>query len=135
MEKKSQKTVQRTAILNYLKNSKSHPSIKDIYRHVSEQLSTISIVTVYNTMDLLKKEGLVFELPMLHGEGRRFDPNPSLHDHLICDTCGAIIDIDAGHSVLSAEKQQHGFDIKKICINVYGVCPRCKSGEDDTALN
>lgn len=137
MEKKPQKTAQRTAILNYLKNNKSHPSIKDIYKHISEQLSTISLTTVYNTMDLLKKEGLVFELPMIHGEGRRFDSNPILHDHLICSTCSTIVDIEVtvDHSLLLTEKQEHGFDIKKIYINVYGICPVCKNTYSKPVLN
>lgn len=134
MEKKPQRTAQRLAILDYIKDSKSHPSVKDIYRHVSKQLSTISMTTVYNTMELLKKEGLVFELPMLHGEGRRFDSNPDFHDHLVCNSCGTIIDIDVDvdHSLLLTEKQQQGFDIRDISINVYGVCSQCKNKESET---
>jgi Fe2+ or Zn2+ uptake regulation protein len=135
MEKKPQKTAQRTAILNYLKDNKSHPSIKDIYQHVSKQLSTISLTTVYNTMDLLKKEGVVLELPVINGDGRRFDSNPIPHDHLICSTCDTVfdIDVDVDHSLLLTEKQQRGFDIGRICINVYGVCSQCK--EMDNKLN
>jgi len=134
MEKKPQRTAQRLAILDYIKDSKSHPSVKDIYRHVSKQLSTISMTTVYNTMELLKKEGLVSELPMLHGEGRRFDSNPDFHDHLVCNSCGTIIDIDVDvdHSLLLTEKQQQGFDIRDISINVYGVCSQCKNKESET---
>jgi Fur family transcriptional regulator, peroxide stress response regulator len=122
------KTAQREAILNYLKDNKSHPSITDIYNHVSKQLSTISMTTVYNTMDLLKKERLVFELPMIHGEGRRFDSNPVLHDHLICDTCNKIfdIDVDIDHSLLISEEQRRGFDITETCINIYGTCLKCQ---------
>jgi Fur family transcriptional regulator, peroxide stress response regulator len=137
MEKKPQRTAQRIAIYNYIKDNKSHPSIKDIYLHVSEKLSNISLTTVYNTMELLKQRGHVVELPVvIHGEGRRFDSTVTPHDHLICTSCGAVldIDIDVDHSLLLSKKQQHGFDIKKISINVYGVCSPCKD-KDSKTLN
>jgi Fur family transcriptional regulator, peroxide stress response regulator len=137
MEKQPQRTAQRLAIYNYVKDNKSHPSVKDIYQHVSEKLSNISITTVYNTMELLKKRGHVVELPvMIHGEGRRFDSNLTPHDHLICTSCGAVFDIeiDDDHSLLFNEKQQQGFDIKEISINVYGMCSKCKN-KDSKTLN
>jgi Fur family peroxide stress response transcriptional regulator len=129
MMKKAHKTAQRAAIMEYLKNNKSHPTIHDIYDAASRQLSTISMTTVYNTMDLLKKEGFVHELPMRSGEGRRFDSNPNPHDHLICSICGTVFDIavDVDHSLLLTEEQQRGFDINEISINVYGTCPGCKN--------
>jgi Fur family peroxide stress response transcriptional regulator len=132
MEKKHHNTAQRIAILEYLKDNKSHPSIMDIYNHVSKQLSTISITTVYNIMDMLVKEGIVFELPVLHGEGRRYDATQISHDHLICDDCGRIIDINVGldHSVLLNEEQRHGFDINGIYSRIYGMCPECKSKKE-----
>ena len=129
MMKKYHKTAQRSAIMEYLKNNKHHPNITDIYKNVSKKLSTISLTTVYNTMDLLKKEGFVHELPMRNVEGRRFDSNSTPHDHLICSICGAVFDIEinADHSLLLTEKQQQGFEINEICINCYGVCPNCKN--------
>lgn len=132
-EKKPQRTAQRLAILDYLKDNKSHPSVKDIYEHVSEKLSNISMTTVYNTLELLKLQGKVLELPItIHGEGKRFDSNVKPHDHIICTDCGRVVDIelDINHSLLVNEKQRHGFDIKLISINVYGVCPECKSKEN-----
>jgi len=131
MEKKPHKTAQRAAILEYLKDSKSHPSILDIYQHVSKRLSTISIGTIYNTMDLLKKEGLVLEIPVLHGEGRRYDSNPNPHDHLLCSVCGAIFDINLNidHSMLLTEEKRKGFEITGMFTSIYGKCPQCKNKE------
>ena len=128
MEKKPQKTAQRLAILDFIKDSQSHPSIKEIHEHVSRKLSSISLTTVYNTMELLKKEGVVSELPMLGGEGRRFDSNTAVHDHLICKSCGSVhnIDVDIDRSLFISEGRKKDFAIKKICINVYGICPECK---------
>lgn len=135
MEKKPQRTSQRLAIFDYIKDNKSHPSIKDIYKHVSEKLYSISITTVYSTMELLKQRGHVVELPVaIHGEGKRFDSNVKPHDHLICSSCGAVFDIeiDVDHSSLLTKKQQQSFDIKGISINVYGMCSKCKDKDSKT---
>jgi Fur family transcriptional regulator, peroxide stress response regulator len=136
-EKKPQRTAQRLAILDFLKDNKSHPSVKDIYEHVSEKLSNISMTTVYNTLELLKLQGQVLELPItIHGEGKRFDSNVTPHDHIICTSCNRVVDIELNinHALLLTEKQQCGFDIKKISINVYGLCPECKSKEKGSEL-
>lgn len=130
MEKKPQRTAQRIAIYDYVKDNKSHPSVKEIYQNVSEKLSNISITTIYNTMDLLMKRGHVVELPVvIHGEGRRFDSNVKPHDHLICNSCGKVVDIEVNvdHSLLLDEKQQQGFHIEEVSINIFGVCPECKN--------
>ncbi len=129
------KTAQRTAILSYLKDNKSHPTVIDIHKEVSKKLSTISIATVYNTMDKLKKKGLVTELPVHSGDGRRFDSNPHPHDHLICTDCGAVVDIVIGidHSELLTEEQKRGFDIMGIFTCFYGLCPGCKKMESKPA--
>lgn len=85
------------------------------------------MTTVYNTVDLLKKNGLIHELPAFNGEGIRFDSNLTPHDHLICSVCGKIVDIIVDHSILPTEKQKDGFDIKETRIQFNGLCPNCKN--------
>jgi Fe2+ or Zn2+ uptake regulation protein len=123
------KTAQRAAILEYLKNNRHHPNAVDIYEYVSKKLSTISRTTVYNTIDLLEKEGLIYEVAMRHHEGRRFDSNLTPHDHLICNICGTVVDTEVtiDHSSLLTKKQKQGFDIREARIRFYGVCPNCKN--------
>ena len=45
------KTAHRAAILEYFKDNKSHPNVEEIYEYVSKKLSTISMTTIYNTID------------------------------------------------------------------------------------
>ena len=131
MEKHRHNTAQHAAIVKYLKKNKHHPNIIDIYKNVSKKLSTISMTTVYNTIDILKKEGLIQELFVSHHGGIRFDFNPEPHHHIICSICGNIVDVefDVNHSLLLTEIQKHGFEINKTCINFYGVCSNCKNNE------
>jgi Fur family transcriptional regulator, peroxide stress response regulator len=137
MKKHYHKTAQRTAILEYLNNNKHHPNVIDIYKNVSKKLSTISMTTVYNTIDLLKKEGLIQELAVSNHEGRRFDSNLTPHDHLICNICGTVIDIEINIdlSSLLTEKQKQGFDIGEIRMRFYGVCAHCKNIDNKFTIN
>ena len=137
MKKNYHKTAQRTAILEYLKNNRHHPNIIDIYKNVSKKLSTISMTTVYNTIDLLKREGLIQELAVRHNEGMRFDSNLAPHDHLICRICGTVIDIELNidHSSLLTEKQKNGFDIRETRIRFYGECFKCKKIDNKSDIN
>lgn len=132
--KKPQRTEQRLAILNYLKDNRSHPSVKDIYESVSKKLPSVSLATVYNTMEMLKKGGLVSEIPVMNGEARKFDSNTVPHDHLICSSCGTVtdIDLDLNHGLLLPEKQQKRFYIRDICVTIYGSCSKCHNqGQQD----
>jgi len=128
--KKQQKTAQRAAIISFLESTKSHPAILDIYHAVSKKLSTISITTIYNTMNLLKQEGIVRELPAVRGQGVRFDSDTAPHHHLVCNVCNSFINIDLkdiDHSVLLPEEQRQGFDVQKVSVKIYGVCAECRN--------
>ena len=48
-------TPQRLAILNYLEGNKEHPSAEDVYKAVSRKFPTMSLATVYNTLESLKR--------------------------------------------------------------------------------
>ena len=135
MEKHHHKTAQRAAILEYIKDNKHHPNIIDIYKNVTKKLSTISMTTVYNTIDLLKKDGLIQVLAVRNHEGIRVDSNPNPHDHLICSICGNIVEVDIDHSLLLTEKQKEGFDIRERSIIFYGVCPNCKNIDSKSNIN
>jgi len=129
MKKNHHKTAQRVAILKYLNSNKHHPNIIDIYNNVSKKISTISKTTVYNTIDLLIKEGLIHEVAVRNHEGRRFESNRAPHDHLICNICVSVVDVkvDVDQSSLLTEKLQQGFEINEIYIDFYGVCRNCKN--------
>ncbi len=129
MDKKSHKTAQRAAILEYLRGNTDHPSAAHIYEAVSRQLSAISLTTVYNTLMHLERKGLVQEVPSCGSAGKRFDPNAAPHDHLICRSCNAIFNLDPSLRPPIGAEHLHGFDPKDIVITVYGLCPDCSGTE------
>lgn len=118
-------TPQRMAILEYLKDNKSHPSALDVFKFVSEKFPTISFATVYNTLEMLRKKGMLREINV-DPERKRFDPNTSLHHHLVCTECGRIIDFDYEHELKSSKIEDLGFEPESFELYVYGKCKSCK---------
>jgi Fur family ferric uptake transcriptional regulator len=115
-------------ILSAIDNSDDHISAEEIYAQVVAKYANVNISTVYRTLELLKRLGLVTETDM--GEGRvRYHPvGKGHHHHLVCQECGAIIDLD--ESVLSSVKdvllREYGFiaDLKHLAI--FGRCVNCR---------
>ncbi len=118
-------TPQRIAILEYLEGNKSHPSAADIYKAVSERYPTMSIATVYNTLEILREKGRLLDLSIDAGK-KRFDPNTKPHHHLICVNCKTITDVHRNF-VLDLRKDESGdYDIIGNHVDFYGICPKCK---------
>jgi Fur family peroxide stress response transcriptional regulator len=118
-------TPQRIAILDYLEGNRSHPSAEDVYRAVMQTFPTMSFATVYNTLQTLKRCGMVAELTG-DPEKKRFDPNPRPHHHLICTNCRKIVDVHVTYRLPVADHDRAGFDITGNHIEFLGTCPACK---------
>ena len=117
-------TPQRLAILNYMDGNKSHPSADTIYSAVSKKFPTMSVATVYNTLEALKNKGALQELTIEPGK-KRYDPETTSHHHLICIECKNIIDIFKKFKLDFSDSMANGFEIKGHHIEFYGVCPKC----------
>ncbi len=118
-------TPQRMAILDHLAGNRSHPSAEDIYKGVLKRFPTMSFATVYNTLDVLRKNGDILELT-IDPEKKRFDSDTKLHHHLICVKCRSIVDIHRKFSLNSTSKEVGGFEIVGNHIEFYGICPKCR---------
>ena len=84
-------TSQKEIILDYLKNTDSHPKAEDVYLEVRKKLPRISMGTVYRILTSLKEKGEVREIPY---EVNHYDANLSPHSHFICENCEKIFDIE-----------------------------------------
>ncbi len=123
----SKMTPQRMAILDYLTGNTSHPSAEDVFRAIRRTFPTLSFATVYNTLDALKKRGMLRELTGDPAK-KRFDPDPTPHHHLICTRCRRIVDVRAGYRLQVAERDRAGFEITGSHIEFLGICPACSKG-------
>ena len=123
--KKLKLTPQRMAILAYLNGNKEHPSAEDIHRTIVRTYPSLSLATVYNTLELLKERGQVREVH-IDPRKKRFDPDTADHQHLICTRCRKIVDVNVEYKVHLPPTERGDFDIIGSHIEFYGICPSCK---------
>jgi Fur family ferric uptake transcriptional regulator len=120
-------TPQRLMTISAIENSDGHISAEEIYARVIAKYPQVNISTVYRTLELLKKLGLVTETDF--GEGRvRYHPvGKGHHHHLVCQECGAIVDLD--ESVLTSLKdillREYGFNADLRHLAIFGRCVKC----------
>ena len=120
-------TPQRLMILSAIENSDNHISAEEIHAQIVVKYPNVNISTVYRTLELLKRLGLVTETDL--GEGRvRYHPvEKGHHHHLVCRNCGTIVDLDG--SLLSPLKtallREYGFSADLSHLAILGQCLNC----------
>lgn len=121
-------TPQRLAIFNVLYNTVEHPSAETIYKALHETHPTMSLATVYKTLDTLKRSGLIQELNV--GEDSfRYDANAASHPHMICTACHRVFDLhtDVLDDIKETAQAVTDFEIETEKIFFYGKCGDCKT--------
>lgn len=121
-------TPQRYAVLNVLAKSSDHPSAESIHAELIDHYPTMSLATVYKTLNLLKREGEILELEF-SDLGNRYDgKKPYPHPHVICTECGKIIDPSQLNldEITSKMMEETGFKILTHRLDFYGICPDCQ---------
>lgn len=121
-------TPQRMMILEAVERADSHISAEDIYTQILARYPHINISTVYRTLELLKELGLVTETDLGDGRVRYHSMKKGRHHHLVCQKCGAIIDLD--ESVLSPLKvallREYKFSAGLRHLAIFGRCANCR---------
>jgi len=116
-------TLQRLAVLEFLKGNNNHPTVEEIYRNLKKKYPTLSQATVYTSLQVLRKAGEIQELSILK-EKTCFDSNPKPHHHFYCQECKRVLDIEISCPV--AEKGWiDGHKVKEVQGYFYGICSRC----------
>jgi Fe2+ or Zn2+ uptake regulation protein len=126
-------TPQRQRIFTVLHDNPEHPTAETVYASVVADMPTISLRTVYQTLNDLAAMGELVQLDLGTGSAR-FDPNLDGHHHLVCDRCGKVLDVDAEIEGLDLpEDRRHGFVIDATQVVFRGTCPDCAAGTAPTA--
>lgn len=121
-------TPQRLAILEVLDGNRDHPSAEDVYGEVKKSFPTMSLATVYNTLDFLSRRGELRELT-IDPARKRYDPDTDDHSHMICGTCGRIADVGRAVSVQLGDDERMGYEITGTRVEFHGRCPECQDKE------
>ncbi len=123
--KKIRPTIQRIKIYDYLIKNPCHPTVDRIYKDLHHEIITLSKTTIYNTLKLFVRAGLVKELDFGNSE-TRYDVTVKNHSHFICEGCGSISNFDLDLNNWSCT-ELNGFKIIERNVYFKGLCPECLS--------
>jgi Fur family peroxide stress response transcriptional regulator len=121
-------TPQRVVLVRLIASSKEHPNAAQLYEQIKARFPTMSLATVYKTLDLLKELDEVLEIG-LHGDNHFDAIRPYPHPHLICTSCQKIYDGELEtpvQALVNEMEQVFGFQISRHQLNFYGLCPDCQ---------
>ena len=125
-------TGQRLEIIREIAGADDHPDADLVFRRVRERLPRLSEDTVYRTLDVLAKRGLVERVPM--PRATRFDPRGTPHHHFICDRCGGVVDVPPGllSSLSPAPEVLEGVGrVRLVHLLIHGLCEVCSKATAD----
>lgn len=137
--KKIKVTPQRMAVYSILKKTDAHPNVEMIYQKLKPDYPAMSLATVYKTVDILKKVGLIQELSVGEG-GLRYDANIKPHSHIFCEVCGKVDDVEQypldelqNHFLFEKVKKETGYDVTLVQLYFFGECPQCSMQKKNRA--
>ncbi len=122
-------TPQRVIILEAVKKHGGHMSAEDVYREVQRAHPYVNRSTVYRTLEMLTKEGLVTVTDLGKGPVYYELQTGAPHHHLVCQNCGKIEEFD--HALLlplqKSLERHYKFQARFDHLAVFGLCHKCKS--------
>ena len=124
-------TAQRRAILRVIETATKHLDASQILRKARTLDASVDRSTIYRTLDLLKRQGLVDELDLMHlkGEGHYYERKLGRdHIHMACLRCGKITEFvsETFDSLKKQLEQDCRFHIIVSRLEVGGYCSGCR---------
>jgi len=126
-------TPQRECIFRVLYGAEAHPSAEAIFAEARQQMPSLSLKTVYQTLHDLAEMGELQQLDLGTGASR-FDPNVDAHHHLVCIRCGKVRDLYADFGVELAADQCLGFSVGSAEVVFRGLCADCAEPAPSTVV-
>ena len=112
---------QREIIREIVFSTNSHPTADWIYGEIKKSLPNISLGTVYRNLKKLADEGIIRNIQ--DGPVARYDWNIEPHDHLKCNVCGEMIDIQVPNEIIKdTVMEKYDFEVSDVEITLVGKC-------------
>ena len=121
-------TWQKDAVLHALGQALGFVSAQQLHKQLIQHGSAIGLATVYRTLNTLVADSLADSL-VNAGETLFRDCSKDHHHHLICNSCGIAVEIEAQQAEAWASKvaAEHGFTDVSHTIDIFGLCQKCTS--------
>ncbi len=119
-------TRQRQLVLDAVRGRCDHPTADQIYADVREVDARVSRATVYRNLHLLADSGEI--LAVKSADAERFDLRTDNHAHLVCSSCGAVIDVPMPtvEGVDERIARETGYAVRSHYTVFEGLCPNCQ---------
>jgi Fur family ferric uptake transcriptional regulator len=124
---KGRLTPQRQFIVREFLELNGHYGIDELHQHLRSKGQIINPSTIFRTLKLLVQAGVAVERQFANGN-TKFDVNVAHHDHLICLTCGKIVEFDSPklEDIQMRIVRSHGFEMEYHKHEIYGYCSGCR---------
>ena len=119
-------THQRLAVFRALLESESHPDADAIHKSLRGAYPTLSLGTVYKTLEMLVGLGLVREVGA-PGSRKRFDANRHPHHHLWCTRCHRLRDVELDGAAAVDLPKGLDFTVTDVTVQFNGICSDCRA--------
>jgi Fe2+ or Zn2+ uptake regulation protein len=121
-------TAPRVAVLEELERNRSHPNPLEVHRALSARYPSLSLSTVYLTIEAFAGAGLLRRMPARGGH-LRVDGVVEEHDHAVCRHCGDVFDLPAQTSIPRAAPRglPRGTRVLSARIEYDVRCARCQT--------
>ncbi|MDQ1470959.1 MAG: Fur family transcriptional regulator, peroxide stress response regulator [Bryobacterales bacterium] len=120
------RTPQRFFVLERLLTKPDHATVEELWAALNRRHARASRATVYNTLHALVQAGLVREFT-LDGKAARYDANLERHHHFVCDSCGAVEDVNWFDVPQLEGNESEKRSIRSYEVTLRGKCAKCHS--------
>jgi len=131
-------TAQRRAVLETMEQAGGHLDAAELLERASKRAAGLDRATVYRTIDLLKRLGLVDELDLMHVEGEKhyYEIRPDKeHAHATCVQCGRVEEFVSPllEQIRREVSRELGFEVEVARLEIGGRCARCRASAKEGA--
>jgi len=116
---------------------RNHPTADEIYRKLREDFPRLSLGTVYRNLNAFAQKGDIRRVTILSG-GDRYDFRMDKHEHMLCENCGCVIDVEAEVEIKLKETDiiSDKYTLNGYTLFLHGLCSKCcldESKDDNRA--
>lgn len=122
-------TPERFTVLDEICSTDTHFDVEDIVGRVRRRKTSISRATVYRTVELLEKYGLIRKARLTEMKScYELTAGRHHHEHMICTSCGKIIEFESKgiETIQDTICRQHHFTMTYHFLHIFGLCGDCK---------
>jgi Fur family ferric uptake transcriptional regulator len=123
-------TPQRQLVLDAVREL-GHATPEQVCAQVQRAAPAVNITTVYRSLDLLERLGLVRHTHLGHG-APTYSAHEHEHVHLVCHACGTVTEVprEVMADLTTRLADDFGFELDVAHVALSGLCCDCRSRED-----